>query len=314
MSNEESELPTQYQWNGKTYVLSPEQLYWRHKKIENKFRGDVCGFRQEYPGTISEAFVFTGRTRFHQQKLDEIESQARAPLFRGYLHMENLQGGKFKHKEETNQRGYLTIYERPQAKAEYVIFADVAEGIEVKERDSDYSSIDVLRCDTLEQVAHWHGRIGPELLDNEILKLAWYYNEAFVGVEKNNMGYGVVAALKDTYGRLYINMVHDRNGKEITREFGWRTTTKTKPLMINGLSDCINESSLRINHLSSIEECRRYSIHPDGTLGAPTGQHDDRVISLAGAVQMYLHSYNAPEKPGESADWDDDDDDDDGDE
>jgi hypothetical protein len=157
-------------------------------------------------------------------------------------------------------------------------------------------------------VAHWHGRIAPELLDDEIIKLAWYYNEAFVGIEKNNMGYGVVASVKDKYSRVYVKMIHDKNGKAVTKEFGWRTTLKTKPLMISGLAEVINSGEIKINHPGSFEECRRYTVHPDGTLGAPQGQHDDRVISLAGAVQMYIHWYSKPvdEEP-EDEDEDDDD-------
>ena len=309
-TEEEEHLRNLYVFDGKKITLTNEQLMWRRHTIKNKCNGDKIKFRQEYPGSIDEAFIYSGRTRFNQESLAEIQSKARKEIFRGFIHEEMLLGGKRKHTLEANERGYLTIYERPVHRAQYVLFADVSEGIEVKERDTDYSAIDVLRCDTLEQVAHWHGRIGPELLDNEITKLAWYYNEAFVGVEKNNIGYGVVAALKDTYGRLYINLVHDKNGKEITKEFGWRTTVKTKPLMINGLAEAINDGSILINNLASIEECRRYTIHPDGSLGAPSGQHDDRCISLSGAVQMYLHSYHAPEsKDIERPDEDDDEED-----
>lgn len=294
-----------YKWLGEKVILTDAQLYWRRQTIKNKCNGDEIKFNQENPGSVDEAFVYSGRTRFHQDRLVEIETEAKPQVFRGFIHEETTLDG-FKHKLEANQHGYLTLYEKPQAQIDYVLFADVSEGKEVKERDTDYSSIDVLRCDTLEQVAHWHGRIGPELLDNEIIKIARYYNEAFVGVEKNNMGYGVVASLKDKYHKLYINIVHDKNGKETTREFGWRTTLKTKPLMINGLAEVINNKEIKINHPGTFEECRRYSLHPDGTLGAPQGQHDDRVISLAGAVQMYLHSYSKPEE----IDYDDEDDDD----
>jgi hypothetical protein len=41
--------------------LSPEQIYWRRRKIENDFNGDETKFWQEYPSTAAEAFVTTGR-------------------------------------------------------------------------------------------------------------------------------------------------------------------------------------------------------------------------------------------------------------
>ena len=305
-TSEEEKLRKLYEWEGNKVVLTDEQLYWRRKKIANSFNGDAVQFKQEYPGSVDEAFIYSGRTRFNQDALTSCQQRARKPVFRGFLHEEKTLSER-KHTLESNDRGYLTIYEQPVKGASYVLFFDVSEGKDVTSRESDYSSGDVIRCETMEQVAHWHGRIAPELLDREIEALGHYYNEAYVGVEKNNMGYGVVAALKDSYPRLFINIVHDRNGKEITREFGWRTTSKTKPLMINGLAEVINTGDIQINHPGTIEECRRFTIHEDGSLGAPDGQHDDRVISLAGAVQMYLHSYNEPAPSDEAQDDDEDD-------
>ncbi len=305
-TDEEEKIRVQYKWEGKKVRLTDEQLYWRRHTLKNKCNGDEVKFKQEYPGSIDEAFIYSGRTRFNQELLTEIQSDSRNPVFRGFIHEDTIRDG-WEYRLEDNRSGYLTLFEKPVNQADYVLFADVSEGIEVKDRETDFSSIDVLRCDTLEQVAHWHGKIGPEFLDDEIIKLARYYNEAFVGIEKNNMGYGVVAAVKEKYSKLYINTVHDKNGKEITREFGWRTTSKTKPLMINGLAEAINEKSIRINHPGTIEECRRFTVHPDGSLGAPLGQHDDRVISLAGCLQMQKFFYSSPV---EEDDYDEDDDED----
>lgn len=314
-THEEERLRTLYTYENKRIKLTDEQLMWRRHTIKNKCNGDRVKFQQEYPGSIDEAFIYSGRTRFDQDKLTDLQSRVRKPIFKGFLHEESLLNGDRVHKLEENPRGYLTIYEMPQHRAEYVAFFDVSEGKEVKDRDTDYSSGDVIRCDTMEQVAHWHGRIPPEMLADEIIKLGWFYKEAFLTAENNNMGYAVVAKLKTEYGRTYIRMTHDKNGKELTREFGWRTTTKTKPLMINGLAEAINDGSLVINSLPTLEELRRYTIHADGTLGAPDGQHDDRVISIAGAVQMYLYSYRSPEEYGpgrkETPDCDGDEDDDD---
>lgn len=305
---EEEKIRVQYQWQDRKIVLSDAQLYWRRHIIKNKCNGDEIKFRQEYPGTVSEAFVYSGRTRFNQESLSDIERKARPPVFRGFIHQENKQGGGKSHKLEPNDRGYLTIYEKPDHKAKYVIFADVAEGIEINGRDTDFSSIDVLRCDTLEQVAHWHGRIGPEFLDDEILKLAWYYNEAFVGIEKNSIGYGVVASVKDQYNRVYIREIQDKQGKTITKEYGWRTTGSkggTKGLMVKDLAQAIFDQEIKINNHGTIEECRRFTSHADGSLAAPQGCHDDRVISIAGALQMYFHAYHKPVDDGD--DYDDDD-------
>lgn len=39
------------------YALTSEQLYWRHRKIQDDFFGDVSLFQQEYPANSVEAFI-----------------------------------------------------------------------------------------------------------------------------------------------------------------------------------------------------------------------------------------------------------------
>lgn len=298
----EEKVERKYQWEGKKYILSKAQLYWREKKIENDHGGDEIGFFEQYPGSIEEAFQFSGRTRFNQNRLTEIQSKAKPYIFKGFIHEEEIKKG-WKHTLEENERGYLTIFEHVKPNERYVLFADISEGKEVAERKSDYSSIDVLRCgEKAEQVAHWHGRIGPELLDDEIVKLGRYYNNAFVGIEKNSIGYGVVAAVKEVYHNMYMREVHDKVGKTITKEYGWLTTggkkSGTKGLMIKDLAEAINDGLIQINHLGTIEELRRFAIHPDGTLAAAAGGFDDRVISISGALQMHYNDYRDLSKKG----------------
>ena len=284
-----------YQWEGKKVRLTDDQLFWRRKKIANSFKGDENRFKQEFPGSIQECFIFSGRARFNHEKLLEIEQQRTKELVKGFLHETISMKKKMIFSIEANKKGYVTFYQYPERGCQYVIFFDVAEGIEVSSGKTDFSSGDVLRCDTLEQVAHWHGKIVPENLADEIIKLARYYNNAFVGAEKNSVGYGVVSDLKKNYGNLYVKVKHDSRKNESTREFGWRTTAATKPLMIKDLSEFITDVEIKINNPGTLEELRIFSIHPDGKLAAPNGQHDDRVISLAGAVQMYLASYSKPD-------------------
>lgn len=304
----EERIRTLYVWDGKRVTLTNEQLYWRRRKIANDFKGEPALFQQEYPGSIDEAFVSSGRPKFNQARLAEMQSEAKQPIFIGYIHQERTKKGR-KFTLEPREKGYLKIYEKPVKGAEYVAFADVAEGkLQVAGRadTADYSAIDVIRCDTMEQVATWHGRISPELLAKELRKLGWYYNQAFLTAEKNNMGYDVVARIK-SYGRTYIRIQHDKNGKEITRDFGWVTSLKTKPLMMNALAELIESKEIKINDQTTFEELRRFSILDDGTLGAPAGLHDDKVVSLAGAVQMYAHSYTTqPRKSSHEDDWEED--------
>ena len=123
-----------------------------------------------------------------------------------------------------------------------------------------------------------------------------------MGIEKNSIGYGVVAAVKEVYHNMYMREVHDKVGKTITKEYGWLTTggkkSGTKGLMIKDLAEAINDGLIQINHLGTIEELRRFAIHPDGTLAAAAGGFDDRVISISGALQMHYNDYRDLSKKG----------------
>jgi hypothetical protein len=46
------------------HECTPEQLYWRRRKIDTDFSGDELRFAQEYPATAAEAFVNVGHNPF----------------------------------------------------------------------------------------------------------------------------------------------------------------------------------------------------------------------------------------------------------
>jgi hypothetical protein len=47
-----------------TYGLNDDQLAWRRWTIDNKCRGSLDKFRQEYPSNDVEAFLMSGRPAF----------------------------------------------------------------------------------------------------------------------------------------------------------------------------------------------------------------------------------------------------------
>jgi hypothetical protein len=44
------------------FGLELDQIFWRRRKLEDAFHGDVWMFKQEYPLTLQEAFVSSGKT------------------------------------------------------------------------------------------------------------------------------------------------------------------------------------------------------------------------------------------------------------
>ena len=248
---------------------------------------------QEYPDNPEEAFIRSGNPVFDVDALRAMET--RTPDY-GYLDIE-VQGSKrsptfIKVSSETSYRQW----EPPRLDYQYVIGADVAEGLE----HGDYSCAQVLCLQTNEQVAQWHGHIDPDLFANEIASLAWRYNQALVAVEANNHGLTTNKALQRlTYPKIYIRRELDGKTTWQNRQtkIGWLTTKASKPLMIDELAMSVRQG-LSIHDKSTIGEMLTYVRNERGQMGG--SPFDDRVIALAIANQM-LRFAVAPEyrKPEE---------------
>lgn len=308
-------------WEGEYHKLRPEQLAWRRDVIRNKMRGDVQMFKQEYPSTSREAFIVTGNVFFDQEALLEYEQAARPPKHRGNLTWVDDELGK-KVEFKPSEKGYLRIWEKPAIDPKtgkfvghYVISADPAEGKMISaaagsaadpenERGGrDFSSADVLRVDTREIVAQLHGRMAPDIFADQLQRLGHFYacpgNDehravATIAVE-NNHGSGAtcLARLKEVheYPALYIRRIPNQQRTRKTREYGWHTDAKTRPMMLDELEYEVRTHTISIPNPKTIEEMFSFVRGDDGKPAAQEGAHDDRVISAAIALQAAKHHY-----------------------
>jgi len=196
--------------------------------------------------------------------------------------------------QESNPTSFQQ-WRKPERDYQYVIGADVAEGLE----HGDYSCLQVVCLQTNEQVAEWHAHIDADLFGEEIAKVAWYYNRALIAVEVNNHGLTTNKALQRlNYPKLYIR--HELDGKTVYQnrqtKIGWLTTKASKPLMIDELSMALRQG-LVVNDKNTIGELLTYTRNEKGQMGG--SPFDDRVIALAIANQMLKFAtapeYKAPE-------------------
>lgn len=266
------------------YKLDDEQLVWRRWCVANNCGGDPDQFKQEYPANDLEAFLSSGRPVFNTEILNSMleETRNNHPKYKGDLSIKNNRVCFV-----DNKKGYLSIWKKPDDGSEYIISADVAEGL----YHGDYSVADVIDRKTLEQVAQWHGHIDPDLFGDEIAKLAKFYNLAFVAVEANNHGLTTITSLKKQYRRLYRRRTVDKITNKSIQAYGWQTNGKTKPLMIDKLAEMIRERLVKINCKETVEECMTYVRDDKGKMGGQQERHDDRVISLAIGLQV---NYEVP--------------------
>ena len=258
--------------------MTYEQLNWRRYAIRNKCSNDINMFRQEYPLTPDEAFVVSGRPRFDISTLRKYERQC-IDGKRGFLEEKN---GQIVFIESPS--GYIEMFEEPKQDKFYGIGADVAEGL----AHGDYSCA-VVGDDDFNVVCAWHGHIDPDLFGKELVKLARFYNDAYLGVERNNHGLTTLKTIeREGYYNIYFQKTYDKLNDKITQKIGWGTDRRTKPLMINKLAEYIREKWLGVKWKTFIRECFTYIIEDDGTTNAQEGEHDDTVMATAIMLQLLL--------------------------
>lgn len=264
----------------KKHDLTYEQLNWRRWTIQNNCQGDEVLFMQEYPATAEESFISSGRPKFNINALRDYQTITKEPIKRGYLIEQN---GVVEFVDD--EQGYISIWQEPDPSKFYCIGADVAEGLV----EGDYSCAYVGDSETFDLVARWHGHIDADLFGMELVKLANYYNQAYVGVENNNHGLTTLTTLKrEEYWNLYFSKSHDRISDQITKKLGWTTSSRTKPLMIDKLAEFVREKYLGIFDDLLISEMFTYIIEDNGKTNAQAGCHDDAVMATAILLQLML--------------------------
>jgi hypothetical protein len=232
---------------------------------------------QEYPDNPEEAFIRSGNPVFD---VDHLRTLLPRDGTRGSLSIvaHGLRAPEF----VAASNGAVEVFRFPEIADGYVIGADVAEGLE----HGDFSSAHVVSMKRGDVVATWHGHIDPDLFGEELAKLGWFYNRAFVACEANNHGLTTNKALQRLdYPRLYVRRELDGRGRSRKQgtKLGWLTTKTSKPLMIDELARDLR-LNLGLECRATIGELLTYTRDERGAMsGSP---FDDRVISLAIANQM----------------------------
>lgn len=265
----------------KEHQLTLGQVYWRRKKMM-EFTGDEKRFYQEYPLTDVESFLASGSPRFDTQKLVEMELKCYEPQTYELFVKRDRLGETITPK--IFEGAPLKVWIPPQMGHEYVIGADVAEGIA-----EDFSCATVMDRSTHQTVARFRGDMEPSDFGDYLSILGKWYNHALVGAEINNHGLTTVQRLVDSgYDNIYRReMGIDERYQEYTSKLGWRTDVRTKPLMIDGLSEAISTGQITDYDIVFISECMSYIRDERGRTNAQIGQHDDTVISTAICLQLF---------------------------
>lgn len=259
------------------FGLDDEQLAWRRWCIATQFDGDINLFHQEYPSTPEEAFIATGSCVFDKDAIVRwLETVRQESWENGAFAIEYSLDGKIRSCEwKPDPKGPVRIRVHPQKGAPYVLGCDTAgEG-------SDFFAAHVLDNRSGEQVAVIHGQFGEREFTEQAYCLGRYFNDALVGVETNYSTYPEKLLEELGYPRLYVRQKVDTFSGGIVNAYGFETTSKTRPLIIDGLKDVAAHALECIRDPATLTEMLSFVYNRQRRPEAEQGEHDDLVMSLA---------------------------------
>jgi hypothetical protein len=187
----------------------------------------IKSLMQEYPTTQEEAFLSTGQTYFSTAKVAKLMETAEKGE-QGELSID----GEGKVLFNPFSGGNLEVFKKPEEGTKYIVGGDTAEGL----AHGDAQVLYVINCKTEECDALYRSQVAPDELADEAYKIGKFYNWALLGIEVNKDGLWVNDALeKKGYVNLYYRKSFDDITQKVTKFFGWKTTSATRPFGLAAL-------------------------------------------------------------------------------
>jgi hypothetical protein len=333
------ELEFQEKWS-----VCDRQMAWASDVRRNQCHNSWDEFNQEYPIHDSLAFKFSGHRWFDADGIEKIAAlnypkckQFRTkdplckrcslwgnfdslswisivkcphsqfhPIATGNLVWDSKDKPVVKWKDDPN--GLIEIWRWPEKGRRYVGFEDVAQGV-----GADWTVEPICRLPEIEdefphmeQVAKLRSnRITSTQAGEMGVRLAIFYNRAFLGIESNDQGNTTcqvaerglgVPQLTGGYSNLYYDIRVDGKEKKQTKHIGWRTGPASKQLMLGDAKEVIRKVEMWIHSVDTLLELEGFCWDParqdwvQSYMNEKTRlAHDDEVIALAGTKQMAKH-------------------------
>ena len=209
--------------------------------------------KQEYAEDAESCFLSSGSCVFDVQAIDERLTKL-IPV------------------AERRMNGGLLVWYPAQAHRRYLVAVDPAGGGD----EGDYSAAQVIDLETGLQCAELRAHLPALELARVVTTLGREYNGAWLVVERNNHGSGVLAYLR---GICKAERIYSEGGQD-----GWLTSSTTRPEMIAGLGAALVEKPELFQSERLLRECRSFVRLRNGKTGARAGAHDDCLMAMAIAL------------------------------
>lgn len=251
-----------------TFKLSLAQIAFRRSKIkENRTL-----FVQEYPEDDVTCFLVSGTLYFDPEMVQTRLGllQKKAPPTKKQIPGGHLWTAKKYTPEELKGR-------------RFVVGSDTSEGIP----GCDPSGYGVMDHKTGEQVEWTHGLFKPAQLGEMVHKASKKWNDALIGIERQNHGHAVIQKVQDLGGKQARS--HEQGGVLFHYNgdrAGWSTDATSRPVLLSMLAQAIEDRADGWNDALMLDECTTFRKQSDGQWRADSNCHDDAIIKWGIAEQM----------------------------
>jgi hypothetical protein len=230
-------------------ALTLEQVGYRRQ-----LRAGLLGLaRQEFAEDPERCFLVSGESYFELGPVDLRLATVDAPRRRAI--------------------GRLSVsmdcWYEPQPGRWYVVAVDPAGG----GAEGDSSAVQVIDLESGLQCAEFAGHVGGIELMEIAREIGWDYNGAWLVVERNNHGAGLLSLLEL---KGYVRVYKGSDGMA-----GYLTTSVSRPAMLAAFSLALAEEPGLFQSRELLAECRSFVRLRSGNVGARRGAHDDRVMAMA---------------------------------
>lgn len=271
--------------------LSLEQIAWYRIKFEEM--NDINSLRQEYPSTVTEAFITSGHSYFPSELTSKRKSELLGKEFPQYSFIwdekiVSSQGDSIFLKNwrlTPTRNGAITIFKDVIAGHPYIVNADPNMGGE------DYYVAHVFDNATFEQVAIFalNKNSDYEWINMQIVCLAKYYNDALLNAECNNSTGTYLLKYAQMMGHnfIYQDSSVETLGTRYEDKYGYKTKTTNREYMLNLLNAAFRDKYQFVNDFDTLCEMENFQVVKNDTTKkekaqATGGAHDDRVTALFG--------------------------------
>lgn len=182
--------------------------------------------------------------------------------------------------------GHYKIWQVPQEDRVYSAGVDVAEGVG---RDASCVQIfDITDPTAIKQVAQYHNNtIAPAQFVTKLHEILQNWGNPLALIERNSCGSQIVDNLRKyhnyenivSYGKSEANRKND--------QLGIICHTNTKNRGLQNFRYWLNVvKSLQIYDIETVREIKTFVRQSNGTWGAQSGKHDDRVMSMVWSLML----------------------------